>query len=1093
MRYLTRLLNIRPEEWPRFAWLYGMAIVLIVALVWGRTVIEAAFLEQLGVHALPYFLIVNALLSVPATAIYFAFADRVANDSLLIGIFLVSIVGMVGGLILLEAGWVVVGYSFLYLIVFVPLRDILSAHWYTYVNAFYDTQAAKRIIPVLVTSFAIASIVAGLSLPALNRTLTTEQIVLVWAGLLGICAFMTWLLPRVLGDKPVKSPAGAQITYLGNLREGYYFVRESPFLRWMAIAMIVLMVLLTILQYLSSHILLDQLHTTAAISNFVGLLTSIVNLILLPIQLFFLSRLINRIGLGNANLIFPLTTLLASLSLVAFPGLPMAALIYTNRIYLRASIGYPIENLLYNAVPQKIKGRARAFIGGLILPAGMFIGSILLLTNLSTMNNLLNGLVIILSIAFFGCALILRRQYALTIVETLAHENYADLEPADPGELNVADPAALQFLAHKLETPGQPIETTLFLARLTADMGGEAAIPILDKAARTGDQRVRAAILDITNGAGWRDDRLYRLYSDYLQDPDPTIRLSAVTGRSRLDGPDSPTFLKLALQMVNDPSLELRSELLPILLRSNIPAYQEVANTALDELLSSDQPALRQRGVQVLGQLNYTAAFRRLIQFLADPADEVRLYAAVTLESHLSALPKHLLPLLIEAITPLLSDPVERNRQAALLVLGKIGPRSLYPTLATSLTDASPQVRSTVVDVLAEIGKAIVPMIHPLLDAPPPTRRKMVAVVLTRINRPEYSPLINTHITGNLIETYQNIARIAVLQAATTPGLLLLGDWLGQENRRLTDEIFYLFTALHDQEALEVMVAALTNPDERMQANGLEALESYTSPQMSGLIGPLLQPGVALEQLLATGRDNWALEIQPLPDLVLELAAHPSNDWLRALATYCLTEVELSRPEQERLLSAALADPAPDVAAAARARQTTLPNGVAMLSTIEKIIFLKEVPFFQSMNLDQLKLLAGVCEEISYPTETNVYHEGDPGGSLYMVITGQVAIEREGKRKGSSARLQTINAHSYFGEMNLFDNSPRDSYALTTQESRLLRLRREPLIALSRQSPDLSLELINVLSKRLREANDRVADLTRTRPREVQKLFDQLG
>ena len=1093
MRYLTKLLNIRPDEWPRFAWLYAMAIILIVALVWGRTVIEAAFLEQVGVNALPYFLIVNAILSIPATAIYFAFADRVANDTLLIGIFLTSILGMVGGILLLQAGWVAVGYAFLYLIVFIPLRDILSAHWYTYVNAFYDTQAAKRIIPVLVTSFAVASIVAGLSLPALNRALSTSQIVLVWAMLLGVCGLMTWLLPRVLGDKPTTVPAGAQTTYLDNLREGYHFVRESPFLRWMAIAMILLMVLLTILQYLSSQILLEQLRTTSAISNFVGLLTSIVNLILLPIQLFLLSRLINRIGLGNANLIFPLATLLASLSLVALPGLPMAALIYANRIYLRASIGYPIENLLYNAVPQKVKGRARAFIGGLILPAGMFIGSLLLLTQLSAMNNLLNGLIIVLSISFFACALILRRQYALTMVETLAHENYADLQPADPGELNVADPAALQFLARKLETEGQPVETTLFLARLTADMGGEAAIPILDKVARTGDQRVKVAILDITNGAGWRGETLYHLYTDYLQDPDPAIRLSAVTGRARLDGADSPTFLKLALQMVNDPSLELRSELLPILLRSNIPAYQDVANTALEQLLASDQPTLRQRGVQVLGQLNYTSAFRRLIQFLADPADEVRLYAAITLEEHLPTLPKHLLPLLIEAISPLLSDPVERNRQAALLVLGKIGPRSLYPTLAAGLTDHSLQVRLVVVDVLAGIGKAIVPTIHPLLDVPPPTRRKMVAIALTRINRPEYSPLINTSITGNLIEIYQNIARIAVLQDVATPGLLLLGDWLGEENRRLTDEIFYLFTALHKPEALEVMVAALTNPDERVQANGLEALESYTSPQTARLIGPLLQPGVALERLLTTGRDNWELESLPLTELVLELAVHPTHDWLRALATYCLTEIELSRPEQDRLLTAALTDPSPDVVAAAQARQITLANGVAMLSTIEKIIFLKEVPFFQSMSLDQLKMLAGVCEEISYSTEAHVYHEGDPGGSLYMVIAGQVAIEREGKRKGSSARLQTINAHSYFGEMNLFDNSPRDTYAITTQETRLLRLRREPLIALSRQSPDLSLELINVLSKRLREANDRVADLTRSRPREVQKLFDQLG
>ncbi len=75
--------------------------------------------------------------------------------------------------------------------------------------------------------------------------------------------------------------------------------------------------------------------------------------------------------------------------------------------------------------------------------------------------------------------------------------------------------------------------------------------------------------------------------------------------------------------------------------------------------------------------------------------------------------------------------------------------------------------------------------------------------------------------------------------------------------------------------------------------------------------------------------------------------------------------------------------------------------------------------------------------------------------------------------------------------MNLFDNSPRSVAAIALQHTLTLRLRREPLIALARQHPDLSLELINILSQRLREANDRVADLTRTWPRELRKLYDQ--
>lgn len=163
-----------------------------------------------------------------------------------------------------------------------------------------------------------------------------------------------------------------------------------------------------------------------------------------------------------------------------------------------------------------------------------------------------------------------------------------------------------------------------------------------------------------------------------------------------------------------------------------------------------------------------------------------------------------------------------------------------------------------------------------------------------------------------------------------------------------------------------------------------------------------------------------------------------------------------------------------------------------MLSAIEKVIFLKEVPFFQGMTVDQLRVLANVCEEEFFPAEARLFSEGDPGGTLYVVVSGRIAIEQE-KRKGSLARLATVEAHAYFGETDFFDNNCRSISASAIQDTLTLKLRREPLLALARQHPDLSLELINVLSERLRDANNRIAELTRAHPEKLHKLFDQLG
>ncbi len=66
------------------------------------------------------------------------------------------------------------------------------------------------------------------------------------------------------------------------------------------------------------------------------------------------------------------------------------------------------------------------------------------------------------------------------------------------------------------------------------------------------------------------------------------------------------------------------------------------------------------------------------------------------------------------------------------------------------------------------------------------------------------------------------------------------------------------------------------------------------------------------------------------------------------------------------------------------------------------------------------------------------------------------------------------------------------SAAVALQDTLTLCLRHQPLITLARQYPDLSLALINVLGERLRAASDRVAELTRSHPRALHRLFDQL-
>lgn len=1186
--FLIRFLNIRPAEWRRVAFLILMLFLVVISNIWGRSIVYGAFLEQVGLDALPTVLMGAAVLSLVVTAVYSAFADRISNDKLLMGILVAGLVGVGIGRFLLFEGFNQAAYPLLYILFLVVLQDTFFLHWWTYVNGFYDTRSAKRIVPVVASAARVASSFAGFTFQPLNNFFDDPgRIIEIWFVALVAVLVMVWLLPRWLKDgrsEAIKMTTDSSKNYVDSLREGYGYISQSTYLLWMAAFTLSLMLLNPFINYQTSDILLRELGSTKAIANYVASLIGITNLLVLPVQLLF-SRFINRVGLGNANLVYPLATFVISLALLAFDNKMAAALAYLNLTVFYSTFRQPNDSLLYNAVPLNVKGRARAFVSGLIVPIGALVGGAVLLLPLVNTSWFVPGIIFVLSTGYLIGAFGVRQQYTKALVDLLEQEDYSFLLSQDAEEINVTDPTALNSLKKKLDE-SQSDEFTIFMARLISEVGGETAVPILAETARNGNSHVRAAILDMLAVADMRGDEVHKLYTDLLDDPDGRVRRSALAGLEHLNGADNRQFLAVAARMLADPDSQVRTEALPPLLKTSDISFQNAAIQVVDSLLQSTNPSERVLGLRAIRRTADNSFMTKVVNHLTDPADEARLEAAITVEefaAHKSQTDR--LAMMANKMTALLTDPVERIRQAALVTLGHLRQPDAHRMIATGLKDSSLAVRETAVSVLVQLGNATIPSLHPLLDSPDAQMRKMAAMILSQINKREYGPLVNTHITSNLLTIYGNIGRLEALAPVMNKqsGLGVLYSALQEQNQSLLNEIFYLLTAVHTPSTVRVVHDSLINPAPHVRANAIEALETFTSPETAQLIAPLLNPEAKTAELVQVGRDKWEMippnARQSLEQLITDKVALP---WLRTICLYTLGELGAATPpvapmpenkpapetaetkpaEEDpsakrkrrrsaadllnaltdepaaetppvppplpapvpspdslltmlhpppssrlgfnqvqllQLVNTALEDLHPEVRQAAQTAHRLITGEVApqqetvMLSIIERIIFLKEVLFFQSMTIDQLKVLANVCEEEIFPENTQIYEEGDAGGVMYVVVRGRVGIEKSGRRKGSVARLATIEAHAYFGEMNLFDNSPRTASAIAVQDTLTLRLRREPLIALARQYPDLSLELINILSQSLRETTDRIADLTRTQPRELHKLFDQFS
>lgn len=160
-----------------------------------------------------------------------------------------------------------------------------------------------------------------------------------------------------------------------------------------------------------------------------------------------------------------------------------------------------------------------------------------------------------------------------------------------------------------------------------------------------------------------------------------------------------------------------------------------------------------------------------------------------------------------------------------------------------------------------------------------------------------------------------------------------------------------------------------------------------------------------------------------------------------------------------------------------------------MLSTTERVIFLRGIPLFKDAPFHQLTALALACTEEAYPKDDVIVAVGDDLRELCMVVSGEVCVTYVAEERTMD---EMIGQGGHFGESYVFEMGPIDFSATATQETALLRLGYEPLYTVMKTDLNLSNSIIRTLSERLREKKEAVAGLTRKHSRKMHQIFDKL-
>jgi CRP-like cAMP-binding protein len=151
-------------------------------------------------------------------------------------------------------------------------------------------------------------------------------------------------------------------------------------------------------------------------------------------------------------------------------------------------------------------------------------------------------------------------------------------------------------------------------------------------------------------------------------------------------------------------------------------------------------------------------------------------------------------------------------------------------------------------------------------------------------------------------------------------------------------------------------------------------------------------------------------------------------------------------------------------------------------SPAETLAFLREVRLFKDIELPELAVLAQSLREHLLKRGQVLFREGEVGEEMFVVVRGSIVVSKAVKDRVEQV-LARVSPGDFFGEMSLFDRSPRSATIQAESDATLLSLDREALRRLTEVNPRaaaaLFYALVQVFIERLRASGDLVAEVTR--------------
>lgn len=139
--------------------------------------------------------------------------------------------------------------------------------------------------------------------------------------------------------------------------------------------------------------------------------------------------------------------------------------------------------------------------------------------------------------------------------------------------------------------------------------------------------------------------------------------------------------------------------------------------------------------------------------------------------------------------------------------------------------------------------------------------------------------------------------------------------------------------------------------------------------------------------------------------------------------------------------------------------------------------FIEQIPLFAGLIDTQIQLLAAIVERRKYLRDKVIFTEGEEATGLYVLCAGRIKIYKLSS-DGKEQILHIFGPGEPFGEVAVFAGGQFPAYAEALESSETLFFPRKKFVELITKDPSLAMNMLSMLSKRLRYFTQLVENLS---------------